>query len=62
MPELVVTPLTGSRRSPGDGLAALLAEALERAGGLVEGDVVVVAHKVVSKAEGRIEQTGDGSP
>ena len=60
MPELVVTPLTGIPEiRPGDGLAAILAESLERAGGLVVGDVVVVAHKVVSKAEGRIEQTGD---
>ena len=33
---------------------ALLADAAERAGGLEDGDVVVVAQKVVSKAEGRV--------
>jgi coenzyme F420-0:L-glutamate ligase/coenzyme F420-1:gamma-L-glutamate ligase len=38
----------------GDDLAGLLADAAERAGGLADGDVVVVAQKVVSKAEGRI--------
>ena len=38
----------------GDDLAALLAEACERAGGTADGDVVVVAQKVVSKSEGRV--------
>ncbi len=42
---------------PGDDLAALLARA---AGDDLEaGDVLVVAHKVVSKAEGRVAPTGD---
>jgi coenzyme F420-0:L-glutamate ligase/coenzyme F420-1:gamma-L-glutamate ligase len=41
---------------PGDDLGALLAAGIERAGGLEEGDVVVVTHKVVSKAEGRVER------
>ena len=36
---------------PGDDLARLLADA---AGGLADGDVLVIAHKVVSKAEGRV--------
>src|SRR5207247_396885 len=44
---------------PGDDLAALLGDAAERAGGLEEGDVLVVAQKAVSKAEGRVEQTED---
>jgi coenzyme F420-0:L-glutamate ligase/coenzyme F420-1:gamma-L-glutamate ligase len=44
---------------PGDDLATLLGDAVERAGGLEEGDVVVVAQKAVSKAEGRVEQTDD---
>jgi coenzyme F420-0:L-glutamate ligase/coenzyme F420-1:gamma-L-glutamate ligase len=40
---------------PGDDLAALLAAAAGRLdGGLVATDVLVVAHKVVSKAEGRV--------
>jgi coenzyme F420-0:L-glutamate ligase/coenzyme F420-1:gamma-L-glutamate ligase len=59
----------------GDDLAALLAEAAERAGGLRDADVVVVAQKAVSKVEGRVvsldavvasdrarELAGDGDP
>jgi coenzyme F420-0:L-glutamate ligase/coenzyme F420-1:gamma-L-glutamate ligase len=57
---LAVIPLTGLPEiEPGDDLAALLGDALERAGGLEEGDVLVVAQKAVSKAEGRVEQTDD---
>jgi coenzyme F420-0:L-glutamate ligase / coenzyme F420-1:gamma-L-glutamate ligase len=44
---------------PGDDLAALLGEAVERTGGLEHGDVLVVAQKVVSKAEGRVEENDD---
>jgi coenzyme F420-0:L-glutamate ligase/coenzyme F420-1:gamma-L-glutamate ligase len=41
--------------APGDDLGALLAAAAERlGGGLAPGDVLAVAHKVVSKAEGRV--------
>ena len=55
-----VIPLTGLPEvQPGDELAALLGDAIERAGGLEDGDVLVVAQKVVSKAEGRVEQTDD---
>ena len=43
---------------PGDDLAALLAAA----GELRAGDVVAVAHKVVSKAEGRIVRLADVTP
>jgi coenzyme F420-0:L-glutamate ligase/coenzyme F420-1:gamma-L-glutamate ligase len=40
---------------PGDDLAKLVQEALTRAGlALAEGDVLVVAQKIVSKAEGRL--------
>lgn len=40
---------------PGDDLPALIADAIERAGtGLEAGDVLVVTHKIVSKAEGRL--------
>jgi coenzyme F420-0:L-glutamate ligase / coenzyme F420-1:gamma-L-glutamate ligase len=57
---LHVVPLTGLPEvRPGDDLAALLGDAVERAGGLEEGDVLVVAQKAVSKAEGRVEQTDD---
>jgi coenzyme F420-0:L-glutamate ligase / coenzyme F420-1:gamma-L-glutamate ligase len=55
-----VVPLEGIPEvTPGDDLAALLGDAVEQAGGMQEGDVVVVSQKVVSKAEGRIEQADD---
>jgi coenzyme F420-0:L-glutamate ligase/coenzyme F420-1:gamma-L-glutamate ligase len=44
---------------PGDDLAGLLASA---AGRLADGDVLVVAHKIVSKAEGRIVDLGGVQP
>jgi coenzyme F420-0:L-glutamate ligase / coenzyme F420-1:gamma-L-glutamate ligase len=47
---------------PGDDLAALLAAAAEPAGGLRGDDVVVVAHKAVSKAEGRVVRLADVVP
>ena len=47
---------------PGDDLAALLAAAAERAGGLRADDVVAVAHKAVSKAEGRVVRLADVVP
>ena len=42
----------------GDDLAALIADAAE----LADGDVVVIAHKVVSKAEGRVVRLDDVEP
>jgi coenzyme F420-0:L-glutamate ligase / coenzyme F420-1:gamma-L-glutamate ligase len=40
---------------PGDDLAALIGDAIAAAGvGLEQGDIVVVTHKIVSKAEGQI--------
>jgi coenzyme F420-0:L-glutamate ligase / coenzyme F420-1:gamma-L-glutamate ligase len=38
----------------GDDVAALVAEAAESGPGLEDGDVVVIAQKIVSKAEGRV--------
>jgi coenzyme F420-0:L-glutamate ligase len=59
-PSVHVIPLTGLPEvQPGDDLAALLGEAVARTGGLEGGDVLVVAQKAVSKAEGRMEQTDD---
>ena len=46
--------------APGDDLAGLIAEAAPE--DLVGGDVLVVAHKVVSKAEGRIRRLGEIEP
>ena len=60
MTELRIVPLAGVPEvRPGDDLALLLGDAVERAGGLEEGDVLVVAQKAVSKAEGRIELADD---
>ena len=46
----------------GDDLTGVLAAAAERAGGLEEDDIVVVAQKVVSKAEGRVVRLADVTP
>ena len=46
----------------GDDLPALVADAAERAGGLEDGDVLVVAQKAVSKAEGRVVLLTDVAP
>jgi coenzyme F420-0:L-glutamate ligase/coenzyme F420-1:gamma-L-glutamate ligase len=55
-----IRPLEGIPEvRPGDDLAALLGDAIARVGGIEEGDVLVVAQKVVSKAEGRVEQADD---
>ena len=60
MGEIRIIPLTGIPEvRSGDDLAGLLGDALERAGGLDEEDILVVAQKVVSKAEGRVERTDD---
>jgi coenzyme F420-0:L-glutamate ligase/coenzyme F420-1:gamma-L-glutamate ligase len=52
-------PVTGLPEiAPGDDLAALLAERAQ----LAEGDIVVVAQKVVSKAEGRLRDMREITP
>jgi coenzyme F420-0:L-glutamate ligase / coenzyme F420-1:gamma-L-glutamate ligase len=59
---LTVHPLPGIPEvTHGDDVAALLLAAIGRAGLSVEdGDVLVVTHKVVSKAEGAVTSLGDG--
>lgn len=54
--QLMVTPLPGLPRvRPGDDLVSLLSAAIDRAGIVpVAQDIVVVAQKIVSKAEGRL--------
>jgi coenzyme F420-0:L-glutamate ligase/coenzyme F420-1:gamma-L-glutamate ligase len=61
---LTVAPLPGVPEvRPGDDLGALLAAAAGRLGdGLAGGDVLAVAHKVVSKAEGRVVALRDVTP
>jgi coenzyme F420-0:L-glutamate ligase / coenzyme F420-1:gamma-L-glutamate ligase len=57
---LRILPLLGVPEvGPQDDLLGLLGDALAGLGGLETGDVLVVAQKVVSKAEGRIERTED---
>jgi coenzyme F420-0:L-glutamate ligase/coenzyme F420-1:gamma-L-glutamate ligase len=58
--EVRIVPLAGIPEvRPDDDLGRLVGDAIEAAGGLEEGDVLVVAQKVVSKAEGRVERTDD---
>jgi coenzyme F420-0:L-glutamate ligase/coenzyme F420-1:gamma-L-glutamate ligase len=59
-PEVRIVPLTGIPQVvPGDDLGQLVGDAVARAGGIEQGDVIVVAQKVVSKAEGRLERADD---
>ncbi|CAG0931172.1 coenzyme F420-0:L-glutamate ligase / coenzyme F420-1:gamma-L-glutamate ligase [Thermoflexales bacterium] len=54
MNSIEIIPLTGIPLiQPGDDLPQLLSAALARAGGLRDRDVLVVAQKIISKAEGR---------
>ena len=59
-----IIPVTGLPEVvPGDDLARLLGDALASSEcGLQRGDVVVVTHKVVSKAEGRVVELDDDGP
>lgn len=54
--ELRIIPVRVAREiKPGDSLAEILGQALERCGAsLAKGDVLVVKHKIVSKAEGQL--------
>ncbi len=57
---LQIRPVVGiPDLQPGDDLITLLGDALAALGGLESGDVLVVAQKVVSKVEGRVERTDD---
>jgi len=48
---------------PGDDVGALLTDALNRCDFVLEdGDIVIIAHKIVSKAEGRIVRYADVAP
>ena len=58
-----VIPLVGlPELEESDDLPLLLHAAAERAGGLEDGDVVVVAQKAVSKVEGRVVRLSDVEP
>ncbi len=63
MPELRILSLKGiGAVREGDDLASTLTEAAREVGSFAEGDALVVAHKVVSKAEGRIVRLADVEP
>lgn len=63
MGELRALPLLGIVEiAPGDDLARELEAAAQRAGGIEPGDVLVVAHKVVSKAEGSVVELASVTP
>ncbi len=48
---------------PGDDVAWLIGDAIERSGtGLEAGDILVVTHKIVSKAEGRLVRLAEIEP
>jgi coenzyme F420-0:L-glutamate ligase/coenzyme F420-1:gamma-L-glutamate ligase len=62
-PVLTATALAGLPEiTPGDDLAAIIAEATLRAGGIRDDDVLVIAHKIISKAEGRIRRLAEVDP
>jgi coenzyme F420-0:L-glutamate ligase/coenzyme F420-1:gamma-L-glutamate ligase len=62
--EVVAVALEGIPEvRPGDDIAALIAAAPPPpGGGIGPGDVVVIAHKIVSKAEGRVRALADVTP
>ena len=63
MAELTIIALEGIGEAvPGDDVAGLVGDAIEAGPGLVDRDVVVVTHKIVSKAEGRIVELADDGP
>ena len=63
MTGLQALPLHGIPEiAPGDDLAAAIAGAAAGAGGFEDGDVLVVAHKVVSKAEGALVDLAGVTP
>jgi coenzyme F420-0:L-glutamate ligase/coenzyme F420-1:gamma-L-glutamate ligase len=58
---LTITPVVGLPEiAAGDDLAALIAAAVQTP--LADGDVVVIAHKAISKAEGRVRALAEVSP
>ena len=61
---LQLIPLTGLPLvEPGDDVAALLIDAAHRcAGGLRDGDLLVIAQKIISKAENRYVDLRDVVP
>lgn len=62
-PVITATALTGLPEiRPGDDLGEIIAAALQGHQPIADGDVLVLAHKIVSKAEGRIRAMRDVEP
>ncbi|HVR33250.1 MAG TPA: coenzyme F420-0:L-glutamate ligase [Acidimicrobiia bacterium] len=60
---MTITPIEGiGEAKPGDDVAALIGDAIETGTTLEDGDVLVVTHKLISKAEGRIVELPDDGP
>ena len=63
MPDLILDAIPGLPEiAAGDDLAARIAECAEKIGGFKEGDLLAIAHKVISKAEGRTRDLADVIP
>lgn len=64
MTRLTITPVNGLPEiRPGDDLAALIRDAAQAQGeNIQDGDIVVIAQKIVSKSEGRIVHLADVVP
>lgn len=62
--QVTIIPISGlPEMTPGIPIGELIAEGIEReAGGLRAGDIVVVTHKIVSKAEGQLVELESVSP
>jgi len=59
---VTILPLDGiPEAAPGDDVAALVGDAIEQMS-LADGDVVVITHKLISKAEGQVVDLPDDGP
>jgi coenzyme F420-0:L-glutamate ligase / coenzyme F420-1:gamma-L-glutamate ligase len=58
-----ITPIEGiGEAKPGDDVATLIGDAIAATAPLADGDVLVVTHKIISKAEGQIVELADDAP
>ena len=60
---VTVLPVEGiGEAQPGDDVASLVGDAIDGRHQLADGDIVVVTHKLISKAEGRVVDLADDGP
>ena len=63
MAGVTITPVEGiGEAMPGDDVATLIGDAIATSTSLADTDVLVVTHKLISKAEGRIVELADDGP